>query len=160
VPDLAALIRIPPVKRIRLAECLEEVTHGVGQEWSRCRVLGATRAGLAPAKEQVGGNPQRYKLVGPKTIFYNPMRILLGSIAVVEEGEPPGITSPDYVVFRTRPGLLHYRWFYYWLRSADGAAFIRTLSRGAVRERMLFRRLAAFAHRMPAVGRARGAAVA
>jgi len=50
---------IPPVKRIRLAECLEEVTYGVGPEWASYRVLGATRAGLAPAKEELGGSPQR-----------------------------------------------------------------------------------------------------
>jgi hypothetical protein len=105
-------------------------------------MLGATRGGLAPAKEGVGKNPERYKLVEAGTIFYNPMRILLGSIALLDEGQPPGITSPDYVVFRTRPGIVHPRWFYYWLRSEDGGAFIRTLARGAVRERMLFRRLA------------------
>jgi len=105
-------------------------------------MVGATRGGLAPAKEGVGKNPERYKLVEPGTIFYNPMRILLGSIAFLDEGEPPGITSPDYVVFRTRSGMVHPRWFYYWLRSEDGGTFIRTLARGAVRERVLFRRLA------------------
>lgn len=91
----------------------------------------------------MGKNPERYKLVEPGTIFYNPMRILLGSIAYLDEGEEPGITSPDYVVFRTNPGVLHPSWFYCWLRSDDGASFIRGLARGAVRERMLFRRLAA-----------------
>jgi len=130
-------------KRLRLGECLEEVTTGVGSSWSRHRLLGATRGGLAAAKEAIGKNPKRYKLVEPGTIFYNPMRILLGSIAYLDEGEQPGITSPDYVVFRTKPGVVHPRWLYYWLRSDDGAAFIRTLTRGAVRERMLFRRLAA-----------------
>jgi type I restriction enzyme S subunit len=105
-------------------------------------VLGATRDGLAEAKEPVGKSPERYKLVRPGTIFYNPMRILLGSIALLDDGEDPGITSPDYVVFRPKPGVVNTRWLYYWLRSADGAAVIRTLARGAVRERMLFARLA------------------
>jgi type I restriction enzyme S subunit len=89
----------------------------------------------------MGKNPGRYKLVAEGTIFYNPMRILLGSIAFIDEGDAPGITSPDHVVFKTHPGLLHPRWFYYWLRSPRGDAFIKTLTRGAVRERMLFRRL-------------------
>lgn len=142
----------------------------MGPSWSSYRVLGATRDGLAPAKEPVGKSPERYKLVEPGTIFYNPMRILLGSIALLDEGQPPGITSPDYVVFKARPGILHHRWFYYWLRSDAGAAFIRTLARGAVRERMLFRRLAAaeidappydaqlaFARHMEPVERARAA---
>lgn len=130
------------LQRIRLSDALIEVTQGVGPAWHKYRVLGATRDGLAPAKEKVGKNPERYKLVEPGTIFYNPMRILIGSIAMVDEGEEPGITSPDYVVFRTRDGILHSRWFYHWLRSPYGERFIRSLARGAVRERLLFRRLA------------------
>ncbi len=130
------------VPRLQLGDCLHEVNKGVGASWQRYRLVGATREGLAAAKEGVGKNPERYKLVEPGTIFYNPMRILLGSIALLDEGQEPGITSPDYVVFRTQSGLIHPRWFYYWLRSEDGATFIRTLARGAVRERMLFRRLA------------------
>lgn len=129
--------------RISLAGCLREVTEGVGTAWSKYPVLGATRAGLAPAKEQVGKSPGRYKPVKAGTIFYNPMRILLGSIAYVDDGDTQGITSPDYVVFTTVSGIVHPRWFYYWLRSSRGAAFIKTLARGAVRERMLFRRLVA-----------------
>lgn len=128
-------------RRVRLQECLTEVSKGIGSEWRRYRLVGATRAGIAPAKEGVGKKPERYKLVDEGTIFYNPMRILLGSIAMIDEGDEPGITSPDYVVFKTKPGFVHPRWFYYWLRSSDGDSFIKTLTRGAVRERMLFRRL-------------------
>lgn len=124
-----------------LAECVDEVTKGVGSEWKKYPLLGATRAGLAPAKEAIGKIPERYKPIEPGTVFYNPMRILLGSIAMVDDGEPTGITSPDYVVLRTRPGVLHHRFFYYWLRSQWGEALILNLARGAVRERILFRRL-------------------
>jgi type I restriction enzyme S subunit len=130
------------VRSIPLSEALVEVSSGVGPKWAEYRVLGATRAGLALAKEPVGKSPERYKLVEPGTIFYNPMRIMIGSIAMVEDGDEPGITSPDYVVFRTRPGVLHHRWFYYWLRSKGGEDLIRSLARGAVRERLLFKRLA------------------
>ena len=127
---------------VPLSDCLDEVRAGVGARWADYPVVGATRSGLAPAKEAVGKYPERYKPVKAGTVFYNPMRILLGSIAMVDEGEPPGITSPDYVVVRPRNGILHHRWFYYWLRSASGAEFIKTLARGAVRERLLYRRLA------------------
>ena len=138
----AAYLRaLPPVVKVRLGDALEEVGFGVGASWSRYRVLGATRLGLAQAKESVGKSPERYKLVQPGTIFYNPMRIMIGSIAMVDYGEEPGITSPDYVVFRTRQGVLHPRWFYYWLRSTYGQELIRSLARGAVRERLLFNRL-------------------
>lgn len=125
-----------------IADLLVEVTEGIGDSWRDQPVLGATRAGLAPAKEPVGKRPERYKPVRAGTIFYNPMRILLGSIAIVDEGDSPGITSPDYVVMRGREGVLHPVWFYHWFRSPAGAVFIKSLSRGAVRERLLFNRLA------------------
>jgi len=77
--------------------------------------------GVGAGQKGVGKTPERYKLVEPGTIFYNPMRILLGSIALLDQGQEPGITSPDYVVFKTQPGLIHPRWLYYWLRSEEGA---------------------------------------
>lgn len=129
--------------RCSLGDCLVEVRNGVGAEWAKYPVLGATRGGLAPAKEAIGKAPERYKLVDPVTVFYNPMRILLGSIAMVDEDDAAGITSPDYVVVKGRPGVLDTRWFYYWFRSAKGAHLIESLSRGAVRERILFNPLAA-----------------
>lgn len=126
-----------------VTEALEEVTAGIGDAWKGKPVLGATRAGLAPAKEGVGKQPHRYKPVVPGTVFYNPMRILLGSIALVDDSDSSGITSPDYVVIRGREGVLHPVWFYHWFRSPAGAEFIQSLTRGAVRERLLFNRLAA-----------------
>lgn len=126
----------------RIPEVLAEVTAGIGEQWNQFPVLGATRAGLAPAKESVGKNPGRYKPVTPGTVFYNPMRILLGSIALVDDGDPSGITSPDYVAMRGIEGRLHSTWFYFWFRSPAGAEFIQSLTRGAVRERLLFNRLA------------------
>lgn len=126
----------------QLSECLVEIKKGIGENWQQYPVIGATRAGVAPAKEKVGKQPERYKLVEPGTILYNPMRINIGSIGVLDDGDIPGITSPDYVVFKSREGIVHPRWFYFWFRSPYGEAFIKTLARGAVRERMLFNRLA------------------
>lgn len=137
-------------RRHSLGDCLIEVRNGVGHDWAKYPVLGATRDGVAPAKEGVGKTPERYKFVDPVTVFYNPMRILLGSIAMVDEGDAPGITSPDYVVVKGRPGVLDTRWFYYWFRSTSGAHLIDSLSRGAVRERILFNRLAAGEIELPA----------
>jgi type I restriction enzyme S subunit len=136
-------------KTWHLPDCLAEVTEGIGERWNEFPVLGATRAGLAPAKEGVGKNPGRYKPVTSGTVFYNPMRILLGSIAMVSEDDQPGITSPDYVVMRGIEGRLHPAWFYHWFRSPAGAAFIESLTRGAVRERLLFNRLAKAEIRVP-----------
>ncbi len=126
---------------MRADECLEEITRGVGAGWKGRPLYGASRTGISPAKEAIGKAPERYKPVVPGTVFYNPMRILLGSIAMLDDGEPGGITSPDYVVVRGRPGVLHHRVFYYWLRSTAGETLIRELARGGVRERILFNRL-------------------
>lgn len=127
---------------VLLGDVLTEVKCGIGKDWAKYPVLGATRDGLAPAKERPGKSPQRYKPVFAGTVFYNPMRILIGSIAFVDNDDQPGITSPDYVVLRGKDGLVDSRWFYYWLRSPAGEKCINSLARGAVRERMLFNRLA------------------
>lgn len=132
----------PDVETHTLGDVLNEVKRGIGSSWADYPVLGATRAGLALAKDPVGKNPARYKPVLPGTVFYNPMRILIGSIAMVDDDDTPGITSPDYVALRGREGMVDSRWFYYWLRSPAGEHCIASLARGAVRERMLFNRLA------------------
>jgi type I restriction enzyme, S subunit len=121
---------------------LDEIKQGIGANWADYPVLGATRNGLAPAKEPPGKYPQRYKPVFNGTMFYNPMRIMIGSIAFVDDDDTPGITSPDYVALQGKIGLVDSRWFYYWLRSPYGVECINSLARGAVRERMLFNRLA------------------
>ncbi len=125
-----------------LGNVLDEIKKGIGKDWVSFPVLGATRSGLAPAREQPGKQAPKYKPVFPCTVFYNPMRILIGSIAFVDDDDTPGITSPDYVALQGKAGLVDSRWFYYWLRSPLGERCILSLARGAVRERMLFNRLA------------------
>lgn len=46
------------------------------------------------------------------------------------------------MALRGRAERVDSRWFYYWLRSPEGERCIASLARGAVRERMLFNRLA------------------
>lgn len=160
-------IKQTSVTETRLGEVLEEVKKGIGENWADYPVLGATRGGLAaaktvgaghardlshvaaysrawpaPTREPPGKHPQRYKPVFSGTVFYNPMRILIGSIAFVDDDDEPGITSPDYVALQGKAGQVDSRWFYYWLRSPYGEQCINSLARGAVRERMLFNRLA------------------
>jgi type I restriction enzyme S subunit len=140
------------VENHKLGGVLEEVKLGIGKNWAKYPVLGATREGLAPAKEPPGKKPERYKPAFQGTIFYNPMRILIGSIAFVDDDDAPGITSPDYVVLKGKEGLVDSRWFYYWLRSPLGKQCINSLARGAVRERMLFNRLAEGKITLPGYG--------
>lgn len=128
--------------KFALGSVLVEVKKGIGAKWAEYPVFGATRDGLALAKEPPGKHPHKYKPVAPGTVFYNPMRILIGSIAFVDQDDTPGITSPDYVVLEGKEGVVDSRWFYFWLRSPLGEQCINSLARGAVRERMLFNRLA------------------
>lgn len=139
---VAESLRMPTQAPANLGSVLVEVKHGIGVGWRDMPVLGATRNGIAPAREQPGKNAEHYKPVTAGTVFYNPMRILIGSIAFVDDDDEPGITSPDYVVLKGRAGVVDSRWFYYWLRSPWGERCIQSLARGAVRERMLFSRLA------------------
>jgi type I restriction enzyme S subunit len=129
-------------RRMSLGDALNEVRDGIGGSWKSHLVLGATRDGIALARERPGKHAERYKPVTAGTVFYNPMRILIGSIAFADDDDEPGITSPDYVVLKGKPGVVDSRWFYYWLRSPLGERCIQSLARGAVRERMLFNRLA------------------
>jgi type I restriction enzyme, S subunit len=82
------------IQKQLLGDVLIEVKTGIGKDWAKYPVMGATRDGLALAKEPPGKKPQRYKPVFPGTVFYNPMRILIGSIAFVDDDDPAGITSP------------------------------------------------------------------
>lgn len=93
------------VKDYSLGDALEEVKAGIGRDWASYPVLGATREGLAPAKEPPGKQPERYKPAFPGTVFYNPMRILIGSIAFVDDDDEPGITSLDYVALKGKKEL-------------------------------------------------------
>jgi type I restriction enzyme, S subunit len=147
---VAGSMRRGRVSEVSLREVLSEVACGIGGTWKAYKVFGATRSGIAPARERPGKYAERYKPIAPNTIFYNPMRILIGSIAFVDEDDEPGITSPDYVVLKGKSGLVDSRWFYYWLRSPLGERCIQSLARGAVRERMLFNRLAEGKIELPA----------
>ena len=129
------------LQAVKLRDGLKEVAKGVGKSWEDYPLIGATISGVSAAKTGIGKQPERYKLVDPETIFYNPMRINIGSIGMIDEGDEAGITSPDYVVLKTVEGVIHHRWLYYWLRSPYGANFIDYAARGAVRIRLLFKRL-------------------
>ena len=109
--------------------------EGVSSSWCDSKRIGT-------CQRKARKESQRYKPATAGTVFYNPMRILIGSIAFVDDDDEPGITSPDYVVLKGKPGIVDSRWFYYWLRSPLGERCIQSLARGAVRERMLFNRLA------------------
>lgn len=57
---------------VLLGEVLTEIKSGIGSDWSKYPVHGATRVGLAPAKERPGKNPERYKPVVSRNHILQP----------------------------------------------------------------------------------------
>lgn len=105
-------------------ESVMGVVKGVGFERMRDRVRGK-------------GDLARYKLVPPGAFAYNPMRLNIGSIAY-NDLDSTVLVSPDYVVFRARPGIAEpayinqLRWSAYWSNFMDRAGA------GSVRVRVYF----------------------
>jgi len=80
-----------------------------------------------------------YKKVGYQDLAYNPSRINVGSVALLDDDQG-GAVSPMYVIVRCRKGLLP-RYLLRYLKSAAGVGQIRQRCEGAVRFQLKFRDL-------------------
>ncbi len=106
------------------------------------RLIGVTNAGgISPPKTRIGKSPDKYKIVALGDLVYNPMRINIGSIGIALSEEETGITSPDYVVFACKEDMLP-EYVYHFLKSEAGRQAIRRKTRGSVRFRLYYDRLA------------------
>lgn len=142
--DLAAvteLMRHAPRKKI--GTLTEECDDRIGNSYTPdVRLLGVSTAeGFCDPKGAIGKQPDRYKLVRLGDLAYNPMRINIGSIGVASNNECTGITSPDYVVFRCLSGLVP-EYVYHYLRSEAGRHEINHKTKGSVRFRLYYDKLA------------------
>lgn len=141
VAELTALLRDAPLKKIGTltAECDARVGTAYTPD---VRLLGVSTAeGFCDPKGDIGKHPDRYKLVELGYLAYNPMRINIGSIGVASNAEATGITSPDYVVFRCLSGLVP-EYLYHYLRSEAGRHEINHKTKGSVRFRLYYDKLA------------------
>ena len=138
---LAAVIKEAPVRR--LADLTKECDERIGSSWSsETRLLGVTNeAGLTLPKVPIGRTPGKYKIVREGYLVYNPMRINIGSIGIARDSGQTGIVSPDYVVFKCHAELIPAYLFYY-LRSEAGRHAIRLRTKGSVRFRLYYEKLA------------------
>ncbi len=138
--DILGELRDSPVRL--LGELTEECDERIGSEYSpTVRLLGVSNTdGFCPPKGHIGANPTHYKLVKRGYLAYNPMRINIGSIGVALTKGHTGITSPDYVVFRCKAGLLPEYVFHY-LRSEAGRHEINKKTKGSVRFRLYYDQL-------------------
>lgn len=131
------------VRAVSLRELTEECEERIGDDYdSSVRLVGVTNTdGITVPKTPIGKTPSKYKRVRIGNLVYNPMRINIGSIGVALTDNQIGITSPDYVVFRCTNGLRpEYAWQF--LRSEAGRNAIRQKTRGSVRYRLYYDKLA------------------
>jgi type I restriction enzyme M protein len=137
---------IPTINHARnrpLGELTDESDERIGSRYSpEINLVGVSAdEGLSLPKTPVGKSPERYKVLRHGFLAYNPMRINIGSIGVVRSKEEEGITSPDYVVFSCRNAVLP-EFVYHFLRSEPGLHAIKQKTKGSVRFRLYYDRLA------------------
>jgi type I restriction enzyme M protein len=126
-----------------LGDLTEESDERIGEAYSEeVRLLGVSNVdGFCDPKGRIGKHPERYKIIREGYLAYNPMRINIGSIGVAVDVTDEGITSPDYVVFRCRNGVLP-EYVYHYLRSEAGRHQINLKTKGSVRFRLYYKQLA------------------
>src|SRR5205809_3940648 len=108
------------------------------------------KAGLIPSDRKLGEDFSRYKIVRNRQFAYNPMRLNVGSIALLED-ENPAIVSPDYIVFECDENRLLPE-FLDQLRRADlWKRRISQSGQGSVRVRYYFRHIAEFVLPIPPI---------
>lgn len=120
-----------------IADFIEERNERVKDNWNHLRRIGvSSQHGIIDLETGNKHSFEKYKIVKPGDIVYNTMRVDIGSIAIYNDFQI-AITSPDYVVFRTKKGwsaelLVHY------LRTSMGKLEISQHTKGSVRSRLYF----------------------
>jgi len=147
----SALAEVQRSPKRALGEVTRESDERIGvYDPATTRLLGVSaEIGICEPKTAIGKNTGRYKVLRKGYLAYNPMRINIGSIGVLREGDPGGITSPDYVVFYCLPGL-NPEYVYHFLRSEAGRHAINQKTKGSVRFRLYYEQLAVIEIPVPA----------
>jgi type I restriction enzyme M protein len=145
-----AAAAISASQKVLLGTLTRESDERIGSEYTPIsRLVGVSAEdGITEPKTPVGKYPERYKVVREGYLAYNPMRVNIGSIGLVQNGSQEGITSPDYVVFSCLPGLSPEYVFYY-LRSEAGRHAINHKTKGSVRFRLYYEQLASIEIPLP-----------
>lgn len=90
-------------------------------------------------KRVASQNVDNYKVVKKGQFAYNPSRLLVGSLAYLEEFEE-GILSPMYVVFEANKKVSQ-KFLYYWLKLEDTRVRFKSCTQGSVRNSVSFKDL-------------------
>lgn len=114
----------------------ENIGNEAGKEFP---ILGVTNKVGVYLNEYVKGENinQPYKKVRGGELTYNPYRVNIGSIGVVQEEYDNFYISPAYVVFGTKEGLLN-EYIYLVLSSSWFNPHLRAATSGSVRQNLTF----------------------
>jgi type I restriction enzyme S subunit len=133
-----------PWGRHRFDHLCEELSERNGSKLGADSVMGVIKGvGFEPMRHRVRGKGDlsRYKVVPPGAFAYNPMRLNIGSIAYNNLGRTI-LVSPDYEVFRARPGIADPEYVNQLRYSAYWSSFMDRAGAGSVRVRIYFTDLA------------------
>nr|WP_307990362.1 restriction endonuclease subunit S [uncultured Niameybacter sp.] len=121
----------------KLGEYIKEVSTRNKQELEIPVLSVTNNRGFILSEEQFSkqvysSSVTNYKIVSKNQIAYNPSRINVGSIAVLEDYDQ-GLISPLYTIFETTNGL-NPRYLLYYLKSNEGLYYIKSKATGSVRD--------------------------
>ena len=131
--------RIPKEWKIGIfGDFIEELSDKVGGQQDNVTVFSAVRTGkLVPSNEYFkkrvySKSIANYKKIGKFDFAYNPARINIGSIGMLED-DIRGAVSPIYVVFRVKQSNSH---FFFWrlLQTSYVRDYIEKFASGSVRQ--------------------------
>lgn len=93
--------------------------------------------GITKSKYAAEDKAEDYKIIEKDCFAYNPYRINVGSIGLLEE-DSVGLISPAYVVFKPKPKSIIPQLLLKFLKSAEGLRQIKLYARGTVRQALRF----------------------
>ena len=142
-------------KRIKLKEVLTEVTERNKEEKVK-KVLSVTNSqGFVNQDEYFEGTVHsadisNYKIVRKNQFAYNPSRVNVGSIDILEDYDE-GALSPMYVVFEVDKDKLLPEYFKYYFKTQRFYENVKNNTQGSVRNSLSFKALTDFEYLLPPI---------
>lgn len=93
--------------------------------------------GITKSKYAAEDKAEDYKIIEKDCFAYNPYRINVGSIGLLED-DIVGLISPAYVVFKPKPRGIIPQLLLKFIKSAEGLRQIKMYARGTVRQALRF----------------------
>lgn len=93
--------------------------------------------GITVSKYAAEDKAEEYKIIEKGCFAYNPYRINVGSIALMQE-DKKGLISPAYLVFKPKPNSIIPELLLKFLKSSEGLRQIKQNARGTVRQALRF----------------------